>query len=98
MKIRLLTSACNDLAAGRKFYERQGVGDYFLDSLFSDVDSLMLYAGIHRRVFGFHRMLSKRFPYPIYYQLDAEKVVVVYRVLDCRQNPHKTAEALARAK
>ena len=26
--------------------------------LFSDIDSLMLYAGIHRQVLGFHRMLS----------------------------------------
>jgi hypothetical protein len=44
MKIRLLTSAFNDLAEGRDFYEQQGedLGDYFLDSLFSDIDSLVL--------------------------------------------------------
>jgi hypothetical protein len=32
MKVRLLTSALNDLAQGREFYERQGegVGSYFL--------------------------------------------------------------------
>jgi len=51
LKIRLLTSAFNDLAAGRDFYERQGTGGYFLDSLFSDIDSLVLYAGIHRKGF-----------------------------------------------
>lgn len=88
MKIRILTSAYDDLLAGRRFYERQGegLGAYFLDSLFSDVDSLLLYAGIHRKVFGFHRALSKRFPYGVYYQIENE-VIVVYRILDCRQNP-----------
>ena len=50
MRIRILRSAFNDLSAGRRFYNRQGegLGDYFLDSLFSDIDSLNLYAGIHR--------------------------------------------------
>jgi plasmid stabilization system protein ParE len=92
MNLRILESALNDLADGRDFYERQGggLGEYFLDSLFSDIDSLVLYAGIHRKVFGFHRLLSKRFPHAIYYQLENGNVVVVYRVLDCRQHPGKT--------
>lgn len=96
MKIRILSSAYNDLADGRDFYERQGegLGGYFLDSLFSDIDSLVLYAGIHRKSFGFHRLLSKRFPYAVYYQLETGDTTVVYRVLDCRQNPGKTRAAL----
>src|ERR1022692_385574 len=96
MKLRLLTSAFYDLEAGRDFYERQGgsLGGYFLDSLFSDIDSLVLYAGVHRKVFGFHRLLSRRFPYAIYYLMETGGAVVVYRVLDCRQHPHKTRSAL----
>ena len=96
MKIRLLTSAFNDLAEGRDFYERQGegIGEYYLNSLFSDIDSLALYAGVHRQVFGFHRLLSKRFPCAIYYQIETENTAVVYRVLDCRQNPRKTRASL----
>lgn len=96
MKIRLLSSAFSDLARGRDFYEQQGegLGSYFLDSLFSDIDSLMLYAGIHRKVFGFHRLLSKRFPYAIYYQMETGNEMIVYRVLDCRQDPQKTQTAL----
>jgi hypothetical protein len=49
MKIQILRSAMQDLAVGRKFYDRQeaGIGDYFFDSLFADIDSLALYAGIH---------------------------------------------------
>jgi plasmid stabilization system protein ParE len=95
MKIRILTSAFNDLADSRDFYEQQSesLGGYFLDSLFSDIDSLVLYAGIHRKIFGFHRLLSKRFPYAIYYQLEAGDAVV-YRVLDCRQNPRTIRAAL----
>ena len=49
MKIELLTSAMNDLTHRRIFYENhgEGLGDYFFNSLFSDIDSLALYAGIH---------------------------------------------------
>ena len=52
MTIELLDEAKNDLVAGHHFYEDQspGLGSYFLDSLFPDVDSLFLYAGIHRIV------------------------------------------------
>ena len=65
MKVRVLRPAFEDLAAGRRFYghQEQGVGDYFFDSLFSEIDSLVLYAGIHPLRFGFHRLLAKRFPY-----------------------------------
>jgi plasmid stabilization system protein ParE len=96
MKIRILPSAFADLADGRDFYARQGEGlaEYFLDSLFSDIDSLALYGGIHRKVFRFHRSLSKRFPYAIYYLVETGGNVVVYRVLDCRQDPRKTKTAL----
>ena len=96
MKIKILSSAFNDLAQGRDFYDQQGegLGNYILDALFSDIDSLMLYAGIHRKVFGFHRLLSKRFPYAIYYQMETGNEVIIYRVLDCRQNPHKIHAAL----
>jgi len=96
MNLHILASAINDLADGRDFYERQGegLGGYFLNSLFSDIDSLMLYAGIHRMVFGFHRLLSRRFPYAVYYRIETGNAVVVYRVLDCRQNPRKIRTAL----
>jgi hypothetical protein len=54
MKVRILRRALEDLAAGREFYDRQceGVGGYFFDSLFTEIDSLVLYAGIHRTSSG----------------------------------------------
>jgi len=68
MRIELLDSAEKDLLNGFKFYERQskGLGDYLLDPLFSDIELLYLYAGIHALHFGYHRLLSQRFPFAIY--------------------------------
>ncbi len=95
MKIRLHSLALDDIEKGRHFYERQqaGLGDYFLDSLFSDIDSLLLYAGIHQKVHGYHRTLSQRFPYAIYYRVEGDDIQV-WRVLDCRQNPDRTDHSL----
>ena len=95
MKIRILDSATQDLIEGFRFYEKQeaGLGNYFIDSLFSDIDSLQVYAGIHSIHFGYHRMLSKRFPFAIYYKI-TEHEVSVYAVLDCRRNPAWTRERL----
>ena len=95
MKIRILPTALKDLARGRQFYERQGerLGEYFTNTLFADIDSLALYGGIHLKVGKYHRLLSKRFPYAIYYRVH-EEVVAVWRVLDCRQDPRKTKRAL----
>jgi len=96
VKIRILPAALDDLDRGRRFYARQqaGLGEYFLDSLFSDIDSLALYAGMHLRVFGFHRLLSRRFPFAVYYRLEDE-ICTVWRVLDCRQAPRSLGRALA---
>ncbi|SHE33091.1 hypothetical protein SAMN02745206_00130 [Desulfacinum infernum DSM 9756] len=65
----VLKEVANDLNDGKAFYDRRepGVGDYFWDSLLSDIESLVLYAGIHPKEYGFFRMLAKRFPYAIYY-------------------------------
>lgn len=96
MRVRILSSALADLSSGRKFYEEQGegVGEYFFDSFFSDIDSLALYGGIHIKVMGFHRLLARRFPCAIYYRIDSDGMAVVYRVLDCRQDPAKIIRAL----
>lgn len=95
MKLRILPSALEDLAAGRRFYARQdeNVGKYFFESLFADIDTLVLHAGVHRQIFGYHRHLAKRFPYAIYYKVDGD-TAIVWRVLDCRQKPTKTRQAL----
>ena len=95
MRIRILGLAEQDLIDGFGFYEKQDqhLGDYFLDAVYSEIDSLMLYGGIHRVVFGYHRQLCLRFPYGIYYTMDAD-VVSVWRVLDLRRDPSWITEQL----
>ena len=98
MTLRILDLAEADLLRGFRFYERKsrGVGWYFLDCLSSEIESLHLYAGVHRRHLGYFRMLSRRFPYAIYYRITGEEVQV-WRVLDCRRDPRWIRQQLKRA-
>ena len=65
---------------------KQVFGQYFIDSLITDLESLRFYSGIHVKCFDCHRMLSKRFPFAIYYSIAGERVSVI-AVLDMRRNP-----------
>jgi len=95
MKIHILDEAIYDLRISAQFYEDQksGLGTYFLDTLFSDIESLHLYAGVHIQIEGFYRLLSKRFPVAVYYQFDSD-LVYIFAVLDCRRNPSDNLEIL----
>ena len=97
MTIEVLEDAKEDLVAGYHFYEEQspGLGSYFLDSVFADIDSLFLYAGIHRVVYGSHRCLASRFPFAIYYRVEGD-VVRVRAVIDCRRRPASIRRRLRR--
>jgi plasmid stabilization system protein ParE len=88
VRIEILPEAQEDLIAGFRFYEHQapGLGSYFRESILSDVDALAVVGGVHAKVFGYHRSLSKRFPFAIYYRVEAD-VVRVRAILDCRRNP-----------
>ena len=61
--VRIARSAETDLLEGYVFYERQqaGIGDYFLDSLYADIDALAL----------------ERFPFAICYDLQDSIATVV---------------------
>jgi len=71
--------AVEDLEEGWTFYETRqaGIGNYFWDSLLSDMESLSIFAGVHAKQYGFFRMLSRRFPYGIYYDIDQDTAYVV---------------------
>ena len=88
MRIEILADAEGDLLAGYQFYERQapGLGRYFRDSLFADIDALSVDGGVHAKIFGYHRSLSKRFPFAIYYRVEAN-TVRGHAVSDCRRRP-----------
>lgn len=88
MKVRILPSAWSDLSEGYDFYEKseKGLGRYFYTCLFEDIDSLETFAGIHPVRNGCHRLLSRRFPFVIYYRVE-EGIAIVRRVLDARRDP-----------
>ena len=88
MIIEISSDALVDLEAGFAFYQRQsqGLGATFISCLLSDIESLTFYADIHQLVNGYHRALSKRFPYCIYYAIKADTLTVV-AVLDARRDP-----------
>lgn len=99
MQVRIARSAETDLLEGYVFYEEQqaGIGEYFLDSLFADIDALSLFAGIHPKPDGrLHRTLAKRFPFAIYYEV-RDNAATVIAILDCRQNPASITERLTRS-
>lgn len=96
MKVQIRRSALEDLSRGYRFYDMQelGVGAYFFDSVSADIDSLALYAGIHPKIFGYYRMLTRRFPYAIYYGIERNEIVTVWRVLDLRRDPKSIRTSL----
>ena len=94
-QVLVLEEAASDLDEGSDFYEAQkdGLGSYFFDSLISDIESLSISNGVHALHFGHHRMLSRRFPFAIYYNFN-DNIVRVVAVLDMRRNPAWTRKRL----
>ena len=88
--IEITQAAQDDLLAAYWFYEHQqaGIGAYFLNSLYADIDALQISAGVHVKVepSGAFRSLGSRFPFAIYYLL-ASKQTTVLAVLDTRRSP-----------
>ena len=64
MRIKILDEAREDLVPGFHFYESRepGLGSYFLDCLFSDIDSLLVYAGIHQVAYASYRCIANYYP------------------------------------
>jgi hypothetical protein len=97
VRIQILDRAEDDLVEGFHFYEAQqaGLGSYFRASLYSDIESLRLFAGIHRKGYGcYHRLLSKRFPFAVFYTI-SEDTVYIHAVVDCRRAPAWIRDRLA---
>ena len=62
---------------------------------YSDIDSLAYFAEMHHVVLGYHRLLSKRFPFAVYYRV-VDEAVLVSAILDCRRNPSWIREKLSK--
>jgi plasmid stabilization system protein ParE len=88
MNVELRDEARDDLVNGAVFYGEQsgGLDEYFLKCLREDVKKLETTGGVHEEYCGFHRSLSDRFPYAIYY-LVSDEIIDVVAILDCRRDP-----------
>ena len=87
-QVVVLADAAEDIEAAKDFYDAQesGVGEYCVDSLLADIESLGLFSGIHPLHFDFHRMLANRFPFGIYYREVGDETQI-FAILDLRRNP-----------
>ena len=89
IRVEISSDAFADLDDGFWFYEAQetGLGDYFASCLRADIEGLKISGGIHRRIYrDYHRLLSKVFPYGIFYTFEAG-TASVWAVIDCRRDP-----------
>ncbi len=88
MQIEIHEDALSDLKKSYWFYENQqtGLGDYFLDTVYSEIESLVVFAGIHRKIYGVYRLLVRKFPFAVYYDTTGGRVDV-WSILDCRRDP-----------
>ncbi len=97
MHVELRVEARNDLVEAAAFFDaqRDGLANFFIDSVFSYLKKLESEAGIHELAYGLHRKLAKRFPFAIYYRI-ADPVIDVVAILDCRRDPDAIARRLER--
>lgn len=87
--IKISEDALQDLNDGFFFYEAQeaGLGDYFTTCLRADIEGLRVSAGIHRIVYrDYRRLLSRVFPYGIFYTMESD-CVVIWAAIDLRRDP-----------
>lgn len=98
IRIRISEDALKDLHDAFDFYENQepGLGDYFASQLRTDIDGLETTAGIHRQPYrDLYRLLSRKFPFSIFYRFAAGEALVV-AVVDCRRDPEWITKHLSR--
>ncbi|MGF1450780.1 MAG: type II toxin-antitoxin system RelE/ParE family toxin [Opitutales bacterium] len=87
-RVIILPFAKEDLRQAGRFYDCQseGLGEYFLDAITAEIDALAFFPGRHQKRGTQFRLLAKKFPFYVYYQLD-EELVFVRAVVDARSDP-----------
>jgi plasmid stabilization system protein ParE len=95
MKIKISAGAERDIADGCDFYRDidPSLAMHFYDSLSADIDSLILHAGVHAQMDGWHYTFATRFPFVIWYGVKGD-LIIVYAVLDGRRDPSHHERAL----
>ena len=91
VSVRLRREAEEDLAVATSWYEqqREGLGQEFLDQAVAIFNAIaerpLLYPVVHRST---RRALMARFPFGIYFRVEADDVVIV-AVMHGSRHPHR---------
>ncbi|MFZ4767989.1 MAG: type II toxin-antitoxin system RelE/ParE family toxin [Roseimicrobium sp.] len=96
LRVVITDPAMDDLVDGHAFYEERepGAGDYFLNSVYRDIDTLAHSGGMHPKPHRRHyRMICSRHPFGVFYNVIDETVEVI-AVVDLRRNPKRILKLL----
>ena len=91
MNVRYTDRAKDDVEMAFAWYEKQqnGLGLEFLASVELSLKKIQGDPEMYQRIYaGFRRCVVRRFPFSIFYTVEAEGVVI-HSVFDNRQNPGK---------
>jgi hypothetical protein len=93
MRIEILAEAEQDILDGYRFFEApsMAMGGCFLQSVLGDIESLHRFAGSHEIKWDYHRLLTSRFPFAIYYKIEYNQIRI-HAVLNCCSNPTGSRE------
>lgn len=98
LKISIKPRAELDLFEAFNFYDEQfsGLGEEFIRCVDAKLEFIKRHPKICPKMYkDFRRGLISRFPFGIYYTIERKRIVV-FAVLDLRQNPEKIRSRLAK--
>ncbi len=90
IRVRISQDAVDDIRETAQFYDQlsPGRGNYFKRRIAEDIESLSRNGPINPVIHGdVHRLLSKVFPFGIFYRSQLSWVEVI-AILDLRRNPN----------
>ena len=87
--LRFLPEVEEDLFSGYLWYEDKvrGLGEEFLRIFYASANNLSRNALLYKKVYGdLRRLLLRRFPYAIYFQIEKNQIIV-YGLFHCARDP-----------
>jgi plasmid stabilization system protein ParE len=94
--LRFLPQVETDVQNGRSWYEKKapGLGEEFLRVVYTCSQELSRNPAMYPRVHGeFRRRLLRRFPYAIYFRVEADHVIV-FGLFHCARDPRRLRREL----
>jgi len=87
--LRFLPEVEEDVISGYSWYEDKahGLGEEFLRIFYASANNLSRNPLLYQKVYGdFRRLLLRRFPYAIYFQIK-ENEIIVFGLFHCARDP-----------